>query len=62
MAPLHCTYFLKLAVIPCGTALGMFYLFGVTTLVAGGREETVPITYGAATLSSVLGSAWRRPC
>jgi hypothetical protein len=46
-----------LAVMPCGTALGMFYPFGVATLVASGREETVPITYGAATLSSVLGSA-----
>ncbi len=45
------------AVGPCGTALGMFYPFGVSSLVQGGREKTVPITYGAATLSSVLGSA-----
>jgi spermidine synthase len=45
------------AVAPSGTALGMFYPFGVASLVKSGREETVPITYGAATLSSVLGSS-----
>jgi hypothetical protein len=45
------------AVAPSGTALGMFYPFGVASLVKAGKEETVPITYGAATLSSVLGSA-----
>ena len=48
---------MAVAVLPAGTALGMFYPFGVATLVRLGREETVPITYGAATLSSVLGSA-----
>lgn len=45
------------AVIPSGTALGMYYPFGVATLVKLGREQTVPITYAAATLSSVLGSS-----
>jgi hypothetical protein len=46
-----------LAVMPSGTALGMYYPFGVATLVKAGRESVVPITYGAATLSSVLGSS-----
>ena len=46
-----------IAVMPCGTVLGMFYPFGVATLVENGRENTVPVTYGAATLSSTLGSA-----
>ncbi len=46
-----------IAVMPCGIALGMYYPFGVQTLVKMGRESTVPITYGAATLSSVLGSS-----
>jgi hypothetical protein len=46
-----------IAVMPCGTALGMYYPFGVTVLVKNGKESTVPVTYGAATLSSVLGSA-----
>ncbi len=45
------------AVMPSGIVLGMFYPLGVATLVENGKEETVPITYGASTLSSVLGSS-----
>ena len=43
---------------PAGLALGMFYPFGVGQLVQRGMRETVSVTYGLATLSSVLGSAW----
>lgn len=46
-----------LAVLPCGTALGMYYPFGVATLAKNGKGETIAATYGAATLSSVLGSS-----
>jgi hypothetical protein len=35
----------------------MYYPFGVATLVKGGKENMIPVTYGAATLSSVLGSS-----
>ncbi|MBN2715734.1 MAG: hypothetical protein JXX14_07750 [Deltaproteobacteria bacterium] len=45
------------AVLPSGTALGMYYPFGVATLAKNGKEDCVAVTYGAATLSSVLGSA-----
>ena len=45
------------AVFPAGLCLGMYYPFGVGRLVAAGRERTIPMTYGIATLSSVLGSA-----
>ncbi len=46
-----------IAVMPSGTALGMYYPFGVATLVKAGKEKTISVTYGAATLSSVLGSS-----
>jgi predicted membrane-bound spermidine synthase len=46
-----------IAVLPSGTALGMYYPFGVASLVGAGKDAMVPITYGAATLSSVLGSS-----
>jgi hypothetical protein len=45
------------AVMPAGICLGLYYPFGVSTLVENGKDETVPATYGIATLSSVLGSA-----
>ncbi len=45
------------AVMPAGCALGMYYPFGVATLVKGGKDNMIPVTYGAATLSSVLGSS-----
>jgi hypothetical protein len=47
-----------LAVCPVGLALGMFYPLGVASLVAAKKESTVPMTYGIATLSSVLGSSF----
>ncbi|MBN2339879.1 MAG: hypothetical protein JXX29_12115 [Deltaproteobacteria bacterium] len=45
------------AVVPSGVCLGMYYPLGVQTLVDKGKEKTIPVTYGAATLSSVLGSS-----
>jgi hypothetical protein len=45
------------AVGPAGICLGMYYPFGVATLVGGGRASTVPATYAIATLSSVVGSS-----
>ncbi len=47
-----------ICVLPAGIALGMYYPFGVSKLVEGGLESTVPMTYGISTLSSVLGSAY----
>jgi hypothetical protein len=44
-------------VMPVGTCLGMYYPLGVASLVAKGYRGAVPATYGAATLSSVLGSS-----
>ena len=44
-------------VMPSGVCLGMYYPLGVATLVKQGRGAAVPVTYGAATLSSVFGSA-----
>ena len=46
------------AVCPVGLALGMYYPLGVASLVLAKRESTVPMTYGIATLSSVLGSSF----
>lgn len=46
------------SVMPAGACLGMYYPYGVAELVRSGRPEAVPMTYGLATLSSVLGSAF----
>ncbi len=46
------------AVCPVGLALGMYYPLGVASLVAAKKASTVPMTYGIATLSSVLGSSF----
>lgn len=46
------------AVCPVGLALGMYYPLGVASLVEVKKESTVPMTYGIATLSSVLGSSF----
>jgi hypothetical protein len=45
------------AVGPAGIFLGMYYPFGVSTLVGAGRTPMVPATYAIATLSSVVSSA-----
>jgi len=45
------------AVAPAGVCLGMYYPFGVATLVGKGHESMVPATYAIATLSSVVGSS-----
>jgi len=47
-----------LAVFPVGTALGMYYPFGVASLTAENKRSTIPMTYSLATLSSVLGSSF----
>ncbi len=44
---------------PLGFALGMFYPIGVSLTVARtGHDQLVPMTFGLATLSSVLGSTY----
>lgn len=53
----------KLAVVVCivgpvGWALGMFYPIAVSSLVRHGREQSVAITYGISTLSSVVGATY----
>lgn len=47
-----------LAVAPLAFVLGMFYPLGVGLAVKRGLEPLVPMTFGLATLSSVLGSTW----
>jgi len=47
-----------LAVAPLAFVLGMFYPLGVGLAVRRGLEPLVPMTFGLATLSSVLGSTW----
>ncbi len=44
-------------VMPAGTALGMYYPFGVAQLADSKYKDAIPATYAIATLSSVLGSA-----
>ncbi len=46
------------AVAPLSFVLGMFYPTGVRLTVERGLRELVPMTFGLATLSSVLGSTW----
>jgi spermidine synthase len=47
-----------LAVAPLGTVLGLFYPHVVSCLVDQDRAQTVSISYGLSTLSSVVGSAY----
>ena len=47
-----------LVISPVGVALGLFYPFVVTHLTDRDLGETVPITYGISTLSSVAGSVY----
>ena len=47
-----------LAVAPLAFVLGMFYPLGVGLAVRRDLETLVPMTFGLATLSSVLGSTW----
>ena len=46
------------ALFPLGFVLGMFYPLGVAMTVRRGQDQLVPMTFGLATLSSVLGSTW----
>lgn len=46
------------AVAPLAFLLGMFYPLGVSLAVDRGLKQLVPMTFGLATLSSVLGSTW----
>lgn len=43
---------------PLGVVLGLFYPHVVSCLVDQNREQTVSISYGLSTLSSVVGSAY----
>ncbi len=43
---------------PLAFVLGMFYPLGVTMAVDRGLGALVPMTFGLATLSSVVGSTW----
>ena len=45
-------------VFPAGIVLGMFYPYCVSRLVESDQGQSVPMTYGLTTLSSVLGSAF----
>lgn len=47
-----------LIVAPTGICLGLFFPFVVTWLAEHGKSETVPITYGISTLSSVTGATY----
>lgn len=47
-----------LVIAPLGVALGVFYPFAVSALVANDRESAVPITYGISTLASVVGATY----
>jgi hypothetical protein len=47
-----------LATAPLGTVLGLFYPHIVSCLVDQDRAQTVSISYGLSTLSSVVGSAY----
>jgi hypothetical protein len=47
-----------LATAPLGTVLGLFYPHMVSCLVDQDRAQTVSISYGLSTLSSVVGSAY----
>jgi len=47
-----------LAVAPLAFVLGMFYPLGVGLAVRRDLQTLVPMTFGLATLSSVLGSTW----
>lgn len=47
-----------LATAPLGIVLGLFYPHVVSCLVDQNRAQTVSISYGLSTLSSVLGSAY----
>lgn len=49
---------LAITVFPAGAALGSFYPFCVARMVGEGRTAAVPMSYGLATLSSVLGSSF----
>ena len=40
---------------PVATVLGMFYPLGVSKLNMLGMDELIPMTFGLATLSSVIG-------
>ncbi|MCA9692366.1 MAG: hypothetical protein KC636_22395, partial [Myxococcales bacterium] len=58
---LHVVVKLVLAVVavaPLGTILGLFYPHVVSCLVEQDRPQTVSISYGLSTLSSVVGSAY----
>jgi spermidine synthase len=43
---------------PIGISLGLFYPYAVTCLVSNDRPQTVAITYGISTLSSVIGATY----
>jgi hypothetical protein len=45
-------------IVPLGVVMGMFYPCAVNALVVGGRENSVPVTYGISTLSSVIGATY----
>lgn len=45
-------------VAPVGWLLGMFYPYAVHDLVETGHEQSVPVTYGVSTLSSVIGATY----
>jgi hypothetical protein len=47
-----------LATAPLGVVLGLFYPHMVSCLVDQDRAQTVSISYGLSTLSSVVGSAY----
>jgi hypothetical protein len=47
-----------LATAPLGVVLGLFYPHLVSCLIDQNRAQTVSISYGLSTLSSVVGSAY----
>lgn len=60
---MHIPLFLKIIAViiiisPIGFCLGVFYPFSVKWLVKDKRDDSVPVTYGLSTLSSVLGATY----
>jgi hypothetical protein len=47
-----------IVIAPLGMALGLFFPHIISCLLANKREQTVSISYGISTLSSVVGSAY----
>lgn len=57
--PLPLKIFITVLIIsPVGVCLGLFYPYVVTWLADNDKPESVPITYGVSTLSSVAGATY----